>query len=92
MILLCTWLKLYSMTMPAQYKQHRKKEAALAWGSIFLKDSPFGKVFKNKSAMKRKILVQVWMTPVSSFGQRRGVIVPESGFSGVLESWTWLSD
>lgn len=38
--------------------------------------------------MKRKILGQGWMTPVSLFGQRRGVIVPESGFSAVLESWT----
>lgn len=77
------------MTMPAQQKQNKKKkEAALAGGSIFLIDSSFGKVFKNKSAMKRKILGQGWMTPVSLFGQRRGVIVPESGFSAVLESWT----
>lgn len=35
--------------------------------------------------MKRKILVQGWMTPVSSFGQRIDVIVPESGYSAVLE-------
>ena len=77
----------YDYASTVETKQ-KKKEAALAGSNIFLKDSPFGKVFKNKSAMKRKILVQGWMTPVSSFGQRRGVIVPESGFSAVLESWT----
>lgn len=78
MIPFCPWLNMLAQQKP-------KKEAVLGWHSIFLKDDPFGRVLKNKSVMKIKILVQGWMTLVSSCGQKIDVIALESGYSAVLE-------
>lgn len=61
-----------------------KKKAALAWGSVFLRDKFWKSTYKQKWNAK-KTLVQGWTTPACSFRQRIDNFVLESGYSAVLE-------